>query len=1212
MLWKSCLFCAWLGCSLAWSGELESGNYASPAWETLTLRETPTEIQCVTADGKSVPVRVYVENRGKTSVLEVTKETDCLVVKTGDLEKEQAGRMGIQFYGLDPQKMAEENYCLYAKMQGPSGGRGRLFFEGQTQDGKHYWKMQEMAFNGQCQTFSFDQQIPDNLKILFLRFDFNKDGEYRFYSTRVERETITASAMADYRPELIFHVPFDGTADAVTAGGEKLPQVAKNLNFGEGALGEAIHITQASQTELEYALANNLNPERGTISVWVRSEEKNPKAWQTILSMPWRHETRIGSGAIWFWLYEGAVRGDTSDLKDRYLQRQFPSDEAWHHLVFTWNEFQKKLYIDGKCHSSALSDGTNMATPQIPFRYSRLDYSTFWVGSLKKQYLLNGWLDDLRIYSAPISQDEVNHLYRQYRTLSVQPGNRYFFADETVELNGTVENTGKEKQSFTVKLRKEDSVVAQQEFTVDALQKTTFTFPKQSLSQGIYTVSASAGNDLLGEYPIWVFRGGKTAALSQPVRGVWKQEMKRKLIEKIDATAIPPERFTNVGELRTGECDGRKYLETAPEAGDRFAIHLKFPEVGKLYCLEYDFPDDGFRTVDIMAQSAQKTGWSEYELQVGYVTGDEYPNTGKMLTQQYLYWPRSEDVALIFMAARNTEKGAALAEVRVYEVEGELPEANIHDAKPIQGWTRPVGIYFEDPAVGYDFGVEGFAPENLETMLDRIVAYMQYSGQNLFAYPLVWYHGMIGEKYNPRNHAPQFFEAFLKKFDRAGLEFMGTINQNNVSFEVPPISIVDIREGKLNNSVYTIHSTGTPHPGGWHGTPPIFNIMHPDVQKMVLEQFDEILRIGVKHPSFKGIILHLPRHALHSFGDIRAGYNDYCIEAFEKETGITIPVDKNNPKRGKLYYEWLMENAREPWVDWRCRKLAEWYKLLAKKLSDARPDLKLGINCMIPILYEASRYDVDENAKDFWETINREAGIDAKYFADLPNMFIEQTVFPADYRWMCGQNETIRDRLRGTEERPGMYASLKASPNAWIHHHDRYWESAIGRQATKNGKPNVLQADWIQEHPWRVTTLNPTGFYAMKHYVLPLRYKDIQGISKGGFLIGTYGMEEYLTPFAAAFRALPAVPFEDVDGSTETVKIRKHSDGKQTWFYLVNTSEEEVSVSLTTDATELVDLARYARIRGKNTFVLKLRPYELRSFRIMGGNGMLGVDVNGP
>lgn len=1207
MLGRFCLGLLLLGNAVVWGDE--TGNYVSPDWETLTVKETPTEIQCVAEEGKSIPVRVYVENRAKMPILEVTKEADCLVVKTGDLEKEEAGRLGIQFYGLKPQAMAEENYCLYAQIQGPAGGRGRLFFEGRTQEGGHYWKMLEVTFNGQRQTFPFDQTIPENLKNLFLRFDFNKSGEYRFYRMRVERETITASAMATYRPELIFHVPFDGTAEAVAAGGEKEPKVAKNLTFGEGIFGQAVHWMPTEKGVLEYSLAKNLNPERGTISVWVRSEETNPQAWQTILSMPWQQSTRIGSGAVWFWLYQGAVRGDTSDLKDRYLQRKFPQDNAWHHLVFTWNDFQKKLYIDGKCHSLALSDGTNMAAPLVPFRYSRLDYATFWVGCMGQRYSFNGWMDDLRIYSAPISQEEVNQLYRQFRTLDVQPGNRHFFADEVVEIQGTVENAGEEKRTFTVALRNADSAVTQQEFAVEGLRKTTFTLPKIQVSQGIYTVSVASEGNLVGEYPIWVFRGEKTDAKKRPVRGVWREEMKRKLIEKIDATAIPSERLTQVGELRTGECDGQKYLETAPEAGNRFAIHLKFPEVGKLYCLEYDFPDDACRTVDIVAQSARKGAGSEYELQVGYVTGDEYPNTGKMLTQQYLYWPRSEDVALIFMAARDTEKGAALAEVRVYEVEEELPEANIRDAKPIQGWTRPVGIYFEDPAVGYDFGVEGFAPENLETMLDRIVAYMRYSGQNLFAYPLVWYHGMIGERYNPRNHAPQFFEAFLQKFDRAGLEFMGTINQNNVSFEVPPISAVDIREGKLNDSVFTIHATGTPHPGGWHGTPPIFNVLHPEVQKMTLQQFDEILRIGVKHPSFKGIILHLPRHALHSFGDIRAGYNDYCIEAFEKETGMVIPVDKTDPKRGKLYYEWLMANAREEWVDWRCRKLADWYKVLAKKLSDARADLKLGINCMIPIMYETSSYDGEENSRDFWEQINREAGIDAKYFADVPNMFIEQTVFPADYRWMHGRSKVIRERLRRTEERPGMYASLTASPNAWIHHHDRYWESAIGRQATKNGKPNVLEADWIREHPWRVTTLNPAGFYAMKHYLLPLRYKDIQGISKGGFLIGTYGMEEFLVPFAAAFRALPAMPFEEVEGSSETVKIRKYSDGKQTWFYIANTSEEEVSVTLTTHATELIDLARHVRIRKSPPQTLKLQPYQLRSFLIPARNGNLRVEA---
>jgi len=144
-----------------------------------------------------------------------------------------------------------------------------------------------------------------------------------------------------------------------------------------------------------------------------------------------------------------------------------------------------------------------------------------------------------------------------------------------------------------------------------------------------------------------------------------------------------------------------------------------------------------------------------------------------------------------------------------------------------------------------------------------------------------------------------------------------------------------------------------------------------------------------------------------------------------------------------------------------------------------------------------------------------------------------------------------------------------------------------------------MTADWFKEHKWRVSTLNPVDFYAMKHYVMPLRYHDIQGITKGGFLIGTYGMEEKLAAFSAAFRALPAVPFADHDCSTEEVKVRQYSDGKFTWFYAVNTSESFTEVQIPVSAEYALDLARNVRIKvSGETLTVKLAPYSLRSFRV--------------
>ena len=87
--------------------------------------------------------------------------------------------------------------------------------------------------------------------------------------------------------------------------------------------------------------------------------------------------------------------------------------------------------------------------------------------------------------------------------------------------------------------------------------------------------------------------------------------------------------------------------------------------------------------------------------------------------------------------------------------------------------------------------------------------------------------------------------------------------------------------------------------------------------------------------------------------------------------------------------------------------------------------------------------------------------------------------------------------------------------------HDRYWEDAIGRE-----KP--IESAWLKEVRWRVSTLNATPPQFPQHYLAPLRFSDVQTITKGGFLIGTLGVEPKIAEFARAFRSLPAVVFADL------------------------------------------------------------------------------------
>jgi hypothetical protein len=951
-------------------------------------------------------------------------------------------------------------------------------------------------------------------------------------------------------PPILFHAPFDGSPEAATAAGRATPLCAEQLSYAPGVSGQAVRLTAAAKSRLEYALDGLPVQQRGTVSLWYKPEwpDGTEDRWRHLFGFtaPWDRQ-RLGSGAVFLWHYGPALRGDICDNGDSFVTaRPRRPNGAWRHIAFTWDETGSALFLDGQPASNRRDNDNPLAAalktdaPETTRAYGRrTPFSSFHVGGTREGRQADGLIDDLKIFSAPLSDTQLAALAAEHANPSPLP-------------------------------QKPD-------------------WPRLLHRENPYTAPAAPALNL-------------------------------QLLETLPLDREPPpDRFASTGNHAFGTLDGTRYLTAGTNRNDRFAVRFTLPAAGQLYCFEWLYPDDATRTADIIVQPAAGSK-SNYELQVGYMTGDEYPNQNRMLTARCLYWAPTQDVAVIVMTAR-ANAPAAVSQLRLYQVNGGLPAARISN---LCAAGRTLGLYYEDPAISYDFASPGTDPAAFETLIDRTAAYMKYTGQNLFCYPGVWYHGRIGETYNPRGHAEDFLTAWYVKFDAEGLGMMPIFNQQTLPLPGGlKITKRSLSDGSLHDTCVSIWNSGMPNPGGWHGTPPNFNILHPYTQATILHDVDALLAQGAPHPSFKGFDLRLAEHCFHWLGSIRAGYNDYMIDAFTADTGIRVPVDRADPLRGKRYADWLLANAREPWVDWRCRAVAAWYKRFAARLAQARPDLRLSLTLLTP-MHPARGEPFD--APHYIEQLNREAGIDTRLYADTPNIVIAQGLRPARHRAGYDRPKTELERafLRDVFNTPAYYESLAAVNQPWLHLHDHYWEDPIGKskplvgrvtdpshQSTAVGRvtdPSHQNAAvgrvtdpshfWLREDPWRVTTLNPAGFYAMRPYVLPLRYHDLLGITRGGFLIGTYGMEDFLIPFAKAFRALPAQRFADVPGSTATLKVRTLQQNGQTWFYAVNTDDQPATLTLATaaeDVTDLVTGTRPAELNARS-LTLTLAPYQLRSF----------------
>ena len=1219
-------------------------------WSETKVKADAQRVTVTDAKGRTL-LSFMGEPRGTSLArLVVSQAVDRLVIDARGAFADGMSKLVFVTPDFASAPFAGRDAALVGEMGGARGSKGLLYFEGHTKSGQHYYKSRPFATKGHRKAYPMVQSIPDDIGPLHLRWDLSEArGPIELFGAiyALSSEMPATSGKKKFvEPELLFYAPFDGTPDAEFAKGSPKPILAWGLGYDEGKRGKAVRLTKAARSSLEYVSAGNLVQERGTVSLWFRREWRDggrtkdgKEIWRTLFANPDpKTRPRVGSGQLMFWWWADRLRADQADDDDEHaIWGGAAPEDDWNHLAVTWDETGVRIYLNGKS-GHGTSDGVSPMSSALKshdlLSFDRELFATFCVGHCGTGRQFDGLIDELRIYSAPLSADQVRELWKKESVVELTARGCYSLADTPGEL--TVKATspaGCDISKLTYCLCDESGkVVCRYREKLSGKQVTLAV----NLPAGRYTLRVTDGVWFYGSVPILVMQRdnpyeltGEAAEKATRAPGRLEGlELVQSL--KLDKTP-PPDRFRAVGPTQVKHLGGVPYLEAGPDEGNRFALRFNLDTNAPLYCFEIDYPDDAVRTADLIVQRAKKQG-GDYTMQVGYVTGDEYPNTGRMLTHRCLYWTSEPEVALVAMTAR-ANAPAAIAAVRIYRVRGgALPAAAIREPKPADGpsdwarlwhdiktkgedrlpahpaangWKRSFGLYFEDPAIGYDFATGGHDASSLEDLIDRTAALMKFTGQNIFAYPGAWYHGLIGEQYNPRSHAPDFLSAWYAKFDQEGLFLMPTVNPNTMPVPDGLVTRSSMGDGSLHGTPIAIHSTGKPNWGGWHDTPPNFNFHHPKVRKYISRMIDDLVAQGKGHPSFKGVCLHMTRHCMLWFGDEESGYNDYTVAAFAKAKGLKIPVKKGDPMRGKAYAEWLRANAWNDWIQWRCDEVTAFYASVARKLAAARPDLKLWMNSFVP----ANVRHPDFMRPDFMERANRACGLDRDALtAAIPNLILCQTLVPADYRFRHANyfpSPEARAHQRVLDTLPGFYSLLRGAKYPWVNQHDRYWESPIGRASVKGGA-TTLSCDWLNECTWRVSTLNPSGVHALRHFVLPLRYGDVLGMSKGGFLIGTYGMENVLVPFVQAFRALPAVVFDDV-GGTETVKLRHKDFDGRSWFYIVNTDMKPARVKLSVPKRthDLVTDERVGGVFSEETLTLQLKPYEMRSFSAPEGRPQL-------
>jgi hypothetical protein len=179
-------------------------------------------------------------------------------------------------------------------------------------------------------------------------------------------------------------------------------QIRGNPTWADGIAGGALQFDgDGDYVEVganpEFSITNQI-----TVAAWfkIATLDRESQAIVTKGDMAWRLQKNRGTHSLLFACFGlkmadewGATRGRTK-----------VDDDRWHHAVGVYDGTRISLYVDGKLDASAPTSGP-IATNDEPVLIGENSEQTgrFW----------HGLLDEVRIYSYALSEDEITALYKE-------------------------------------------------------------------------------------------------------------------------------------------------------------------------------------------------------------------------------------------------------------------------------------------------------------------------------------------------------------------------------------------------------------------------------------------------------------------------------------------------------------------------------------------------------------------------------------------------------------------------------------------------------------------------------------------------------------------------------------------------------------------------------------------------------------------------------
>ena len=1000
----------------------------------------------------------------------------------------------------------------------------------------------------------------------------------------LEWEPLPEAEKVSTDPRPSFYVSFDQGWAGLTAQGERLPVRAVELERVPGVAGQAVRVTgqgkaPARQPKLEYD-AKGLFADHGTVMFWMKSDwdgrySGDIPMYPMLEGLDDAGRRKLNIAMTW-WISFGL--GRTGNLKGEEMKRDSRADwhrGDWNHVAMVWSEGDWcKAYLNGLPY-------------QQPFGFNGKIFANLDVKAVTRltvgtgQRAAEAAFDELKIFKRPLSNGEIYDEYRTHMPVDLLLDRAVIDAgkdDEVVVLaapGGTYMRPMPAERPLTtgrvnIRVQIADAagrVVAEKAFAPRLTAPAELRVPVRGLPAGAYRVTCTvgpaprlfarwAGSFGPARRPAGTVQRSFELLAYQPLAAMPPGNDEVRLGNVIFAKDIHDGRTLEAGGVQVVSSPIGDYLEGGDRKMNRFAFEVQIParcQDGRPVMLEIDWPDDKPRSMGLYMYPASKNAQHRDRLGGGVQSGHEYPLTGKMQTTRYLFHP---GLTNYLFEARAMINGfpAAIAGFRVYEIGNvRLPKLAVHVPEGLP--PRRFGYQDEDETFDQNLGWD-YKAKNTQAVTERLLDYLDYTGQNAWQYPFVRYNGcnfpMAGASHTLYPYGADAFRYMTEALHRRGITTIAGINL----YTLPELYMLPYETGDYVKKGWVL--TKFNDPPVRPGSQPRPNHASPEVRAMIAGLAKETARRFGRVPGFDGI--SFSTHHVGFYTSLDDGYDDYTVNRFSQEARVHVPATSPAERRDFL----TRKPQRDAWLNWRAEQSVELFRRIRAEVDKASTGVNLYVVSELP----------DGPSPENPALLARLRAIEGVYLVQGRN----NTFHRHRQHWgspATNYNERLYD--------PAVAARFMNGKLGFMDNAPTYFESFNG------SLKNDVYAGFFQN-----ADVKPFGRYFLKDMAFAVAAMDVQRYLIGAQPLGSWGRDAETREFAKAFCALPALPFTDTPGAQDPVTVRYLNTAKGTYVYAVSMLWDSCETRLTLSSSQpLKDLST-----GKQTAngTVALKPFELRSF----------------